>query len=168
VSLRRHWVHIIPLNCHYLCFCGTNGRWNLLEVRDLIQFTQPKGNAGRLWATLVSRTQDSSLQQELREWLMCVYSSHGHFQTQAQFTLHNRLSAAYSRGHCLFIFIYLLFYCCAACTLWDLQKFLQYVKYLIVEFTPPSFSFIPFPHSWNSFNRSYFSIYIHVYTIFAP
>jgi hypothetical protein len=24
------------------------------------------------------------------------------------------------------------------------------------------------PHSWNSFNRSYFSIYVHVYTVFAP
>jgi hypothetical protein len=31
---------------------------------------------------------------------------------------------------------------------------------------PPSFSFIPY--SWNSFNKSYFYIYIHVYTIFAP
>jgi hypothetical protein len=26
----------------------------------------------------------------------------------------------------------------------------------------------PFPHSWNSFNRSHFSIYTHVYTVFAP
>jgi hypothetical protein len=26
----------------------------------------------------------------------------------------------------------------------------------------------PLPHSWNSFNRSHFSIYIHVYTIFPP
>jgi hypothetical protein len=26
----------------------------------------------------------------------------------------------------------------------------------------------PFSHSWNSFNRSYFSIYIHVYIIFPP
>jgi hypothetical protein len=25
----------------------------------------------------------------------------------------------------------------------------------------------PFPHSWNSFNRSHFSIYIHEYMIFA-
>jgi hypothetical protein len=26
----------------------------------------------------------------------------------------------------------------------------------------------PLPHSWSSFNRSHFFIYIHVYTIFAP
>jgi hypothetical protein len=26
----------------------------------------------------------------------------------------------------------------------------------------------PDPHSWNSFNKSHFSIYIHVYTVFAP
>jgi hypothetical protein len=33
---------------------------------------------------------------------------------------------------------------------------------------PPLFSFIPFfPHSWNSVNRYLFSIYIHVYTVFA-
>jgi hypothetical protein len=30
-----------------------------------------------------------------------------------------------------------------------------------VEFTPPSFSFIPLPpHSWNSFIRSHFSIFM--------
>jgi hypothetical protein len=28
--------------------------------------------------------------------------------------------------------------------------------------------FPPSPHSWNSFNRSHSSIYIHVYTVFAP
>jgi hypothetical protein len=33
--------------------------------------------------------------------------------------------------------------------------------------TPP-FSFTCFPHSWNSFTRSHFSIYLHVYTVFAP
>jgi hypothetical protein len=34
--------------------------------------------------------------------------------------------------------------------------------------SPPSFSFIP-PHSWSSFNRYHFSVYvyIHVYTVFA-
>jgi hypothetical protein len=53
-------------------------------------------------------------------------------------------------------------------TSWYLHKFLQYIKYIILEFPPPSFSFIPSsPHSWNSFNRYHFSIYIHVYTVFA-
>jgi hypothetical protein len=27
---------------------------------------------------------------------------------------------------------------------------------------------LPSPHYWNSFNRYHFSIYIHVYTVFAP
>jgi hypothetical protein len=42
------------------------------------------------------------------------------------------------------------------------------LKYIIVEFTPPSFYFTSLPHSWNSFNRSNFSIYIHMYIIFLP
>jgi hypothetical protein len=29
------------------------------------------------------------------------------------------------------------------------------------------FPLFPSPHSWNSFNRSHFSIYIHVYSVFA-
>jgi hypothetical protein len=33
---------------------------------------------------------------------------------------------------------------------------------------PPPLSFIPHSHSWNSFNRYHFSIYIHVYTVFVP
>jgi hypothetical protein len=28
--------------------------------------------------------------------------------------------------------------------------------------------FTPSPHSWDSFNRYHFYIYIHVYTVFAP
>jgi hypothetical protein len=40
-------------------------------------------------------------------------------------------------------------------------------SYIIVEFTSPSFSFI-YPHSWSSFNRSHFSIYMHVYLLFPP
>jgi hypothetical protein len=35
-------------------------------------------------------------------------------------------------------------------TLWHLQKFMQNIKYIILEFTP---RFSPSPHSWNSFNR---------------
>jgi hypothetical protein len=64
-----------------------------------------------------------------------------------------------------FIFFFKFFYCCTRGTLWHLQMFLQYI---IAEFTPPSFSFIPhLPHSWNSFNRSHFSIFIYEY-IFPP
>jgi hypothetical protein len=49
-------------------------------------------------------------------------------------------------------------------TIAALQKFLQYV---IVEVTPSSFSFIS-SLSWNSFNRSHFSILIHEYIVFPP
>jgi hypothetical protein len=40
---------------------------------------------------------------------------------------------------CLFIYFYFFIFCCTRGTLWHLQKFLEYI---IVEFTPPSFSFI--------------------------
>jgi hypothetical protein len=46
--------------------------------------------------------------------------------------------------------------------LWNLQKLLQYI---VVEFTPPSFSFIlRFP---GIVSTGLFSIFIHVYTVFA-
>jgi hypothetical protein len=37
-----------------------------------------------------------------------------------------------------------------------------------LNLSPPSFSSISSPHSWNSFNRPHFSIYIHVYIVFEP
>jgi hypothetical protein len=44
---------------------------------------------------------------------------------------------------------------------------LKYIKYVILEFAPSLFSFIPLPHSWKSFNRFHFSIYLHMCIVFA-
>jgi hypothetical protein len=58
--------------------------------------------------------------------------------------------------------ILFIYYCWTRKTLWYIQKYLQYI---IVEFPPPSFSFITSsPHSCNSFNSSHFYIYMHVYS----
>jgi hypothetical protein len=46
-----------------------------------------------------------------------------------------------------------IFYCCTRGTLWHLGKFLQYIKYITVELTPPPFSFIC-PNSCKRFNMS--------------
>jgi hypothetical protein len=52
--------------------------------------------------------------------------------------------------------------------LWDLQKFLQCIKYIIVEFNPPHHSpLLPPSYILDGFNIYHFSIYIHVYTVFA-
>jgi hypothetical protein len=49
---------------------------------------------------------------------------------------------------------------------WHIQNFLQYYHSWIHPLHQSPLS--PSPHSWNSFNSSHFSIYINVYTIFAP
>jgi hypothetical protein len=39
-------------------------------------------------------------------------------------------------------------------TLWHLQKFLQCITYIILEFIPSTaVPYLPSPHSWNSFNK---------------
>jgi hypothetical protein len=46
-----------------------------------------------------------------------------------------------------------------------LQKFIQYI---IVELSPPLFSFIPLSHSWNSFNwYNFLHLHICVYNIWT-
>jgi hypothetical protein len=60
------------------------------------------------------------------------------------------------------LYNFLLPYYCTGGTMWHLQKFLQYswIHPSIILLYPPS------PHSWNSFNRSHFSIFIHEYITF--
>jgi hypothetical protein len=54
-----------------------------------------------------------------------------------------------------------LLHCC-------IVRFLQCINYIILEFTPSSTSlYSPSADSWNSFNRYYFCIYMHVYMCFA-
>jgi hypothetical protein len=67
---------------------------------------------------------------------------------------------------CIFYFL-LLFWVGAYCGIYKSSYNVSNKSYLNSPLLP--FSFIsPFPHSWNSFNRYHFSIYIHVYTVFAP
>jgi hypothetical protein len=53
-------------------------------------------------------------------------------------------------------------------TLWHLQRFLQYINCIILEFIPPPLFFIPPPpDSWNSYNRYHYCIFMYVHTFFA-
>jgi hypothetical protein len=53
---------------------------------------------------------------------------------------------------------YFFIFCCTGGTLWHLPNLLQSIILL----------YSPSPHSWNSFNRSHFSIFIFEYIIFLP
>jgi hypothetical protein len=60
-------------------------------------------------------------------------------------------------------FFKLSYYCCTGM---HLQNLLQYI---IIEFNLPHYYPLSLlPHSWNSFNRSHFSIFIYEYVIFPP
>jgi hypothetical protein len=41
----------------------------------------------------------------------------------------------YLPSNSIYLFIYLFIYCCAGDALWHLQKFLQCIKYILLEFT---------------------------------
>jgi hypothetical protein len=68
-------------------------------------------------------------------------------------------------------FFFFFYYCCAG---WGYIEVFTKLSYNVsnVSFlnSPPSLlSFIPpSPNFWNSFNRYYFCIHIHVYTLFVP
>jgi hypothetical protein len=51
-------------------------------------------------------------------------------------------------------------------TLEYLQKFLQCIKYIILQFTPPQLSFIPSPQISGIVSTGMLCIYTHMYTVF--
>jgi hypothetical protein len=63
-------------------------------------------------------------------------------------------------AHYIFSFL-LSYYCCTGRTLWHLQRFLQYIIFVL---TPSITLYPPSPHFWNSFNSSHFSTFICEYT----
>jgi hypothetical protein len=67
----------------------------------------------------------------------------------------------YTSFFCIISFIVVL----GGGTLWHLQKFLQSIKYIAIEFTPSTVFHYLSLHSLNSFGRYHFSVYIYVYTI---
>jgi hypothetical protein len=60
------------------------------------------------------------------------------------------------------------FYCSARWRyMWHLQKFLQYIKYITLEFTPFTIQLYPFAHPWTGFSKYHFP-FSYVCTVFAP
>jgi hypothetical protein len=60
----------------------------------------------------------------------------------------------------------LIFHCCARGMLWPWQKFWQYIKYVICDSPPPSFSFIPLPLFLEYFQKvSFFYSHTRVHSV---
>jgi hypothetical protein len=68
---------------------------------------------------------------------------------------------------CFYSFIFIIAVLGVHCDIYKSSNSISNMSYL--NSPPPTCSFIPPPpYSWNSFSRSHFSIYIQVYTVFAP
>jgi hypothetical protein len=83
------------------------------------------------------------------------------------------MSASISNKHLSFFCWFFLFkkFFVVLCedALWHLQKSLQYIKYIILEFTPSTILlYLLLPPFLEQFQQVSFLIYIHVYTVFAP
>jgi hypothetical protein len=81
------------------------------------------------------------------------------------------------KGHiflfCLFVLFCFVFpflnYCAGGVHYGSYKSSYNIPNVSYLNSSPPLFSLIlASPYAWNSFNRSHFSIYIHVYTVFAP